>query len=69
VPLSDTFRPYRRDVRYHSEARDAPIRPLLDSLSFTRGRASWGQVLRRGLFPIDEADYRVIAQAMGVRLD
>ena len=55
----------RRDVRF-LEARDAPIRPLLDTLSFTRGRASWGYAFRRGSFAIEEADFRAIAKAMGV---
>jgi len=55
----------RRDVRF-LKAKDAPIRPLLDTLSFTRGRASWGYAFRRGSFAIDEADFRVIANAMGV---
>ena len=55
----------RRDVRF-LKAKDAPIRPLLGTLSFTRGRASWGYAFRRGSFAIDEADFRVIANAMGV---
>ncbi len=55
----------RRNVDF-LKARDAPIRPLLDTLSFTRGRASWGYAFRRGSFAIDGADFRLIAAAMGV---
>ena len=62
---SETFRPFRRLVRYQ-DVQDAPIRPLLDELSFTRGRSSWGQVLRRGLFEIEAEDYAAIAAAMCV---
>ena len=59
------FRPYRRQVHYF-KSHDAPIKPMLEDLSFTRGKQSWGIVLRRGLFEIDEEDYRMIALAMGV---
>ncbi len=59
------FVPMRRDVRFFP-SHDAPIRPLLDALSFTRGRKSWGAAFRYGLIEIDVADYGVIAQAMGV---
>lgn len=59
------FRPFRRDVRYF-DACDAAIKPLLPHLAFARGKASWGQVLRRGTFRIEPGDYRVIAQAMQV---
>jgi hypothetical protein len=60
------FVPYRRKVRFLAAA-DAPIRPLLPLLSFTRDRPNWGMVLRRGLFPIETADYGLIAEAMGAR--
>ena len=57
------FVPYRRAVRFY-RASDAPIRPLLPILSFTRGRPNWGMLLRRGLFAIEKADYEIIAKAM-----
>jgi hypothetical protein len=41
------------------------LRPLLPPLSFTRGRAQWGIVLRRGVFAIDRKDHEIIADAMG----
>lgn len=59
------FRALRRDVAFLT-AKDAPIRPLLDTLSFTRGRASWGYAFRRGSFEVGAEDFRVIAKAMGV---
>lgn len=65
VEQSEQFKPFRRDVRYF-RAREAPIRPLLPDLSFSRGKASWGQVMRRGTFRIEPADYRVIVAAMHV---
>jgi len=60
------FKPVRRDVRFF-KAHDAPIKPLLETLSFTKGRASWGYAFRRGSFPIKADDYRAIARAMGVK--
>ena len=60
------FMPTRRDVRWF-EAGEAPIRPLLEQLSFTRGQRSWGYAFRRGSFEITAGDYALIAAAMGVR--
>lgn len=57
----------RRDVRWWPAERSAPIRPLLDELSFTRGRPGWGIVLRRGSFRIGGEDFGRIAEAMGAR--
>ena len=57
------FVPDRRAVTFFA-ATDAPIRPLLPLLSFTRDRPNWGMVLRRGLFAIEKADYDIIAKAM-----
>ncbi len=61
------FHPVRRDVEWR-EAREAPIRALLDRLSFTSGKTSWGVAFRRGSFEVSEADFAVIATAMGVKL-
>jgi EVE domain len=58
------FVPYRRDVDW-IEAREIPIRPLLDVLSFSAGRPNWGYQLRFGLFEIVADDFDVIRQAMG----
>jgi hypothetical protein len=58
------FVPTRRDVAF-AEAHDAPIRPLLDRLSFTKGRKSWGQAFRYGILEITPEDFALIAEAMG----
>jgi len=62
---SECFEPFRRKVHYF-KAHDAPVRPLLEKLDFTRDRSSWGMVFRRSLFEIDDKDFRIIAHAMGV---
>jgi len=54
----------RRDVRWWPAGRRAPIRPMLDELSFTRGQPSWGMALRRGSFRITGEDFARIAEAM-----
>ncbi len=60
------FKPWRRKVEY-KPAEDEPIRPLLDQLSFTKGKKSWGYAFRYGLFPILKEDFEIIAKAMGVK--
>jgi hypothetical protein len=58
------FKPFRRDVAW-SKARPAPIKPLLDRLALTAGKPNWGYALRFGLIEIVEADFGLIAEAMG----
>ncbi len=58
------FVPSRRDVRFF-KAVDAPIRPLLEHLSFTKGRNSWGYAFRTGMFQMMDDDYALIAAAIG----
>jgi hypothetical protein len=60
------FMPFRRDVEW-AKAREAPIKPLLDRLEFTAGKANWGYQLRIGLLPVSAHDFSLIAQAMGVK--
>jgi hypothetical protein len=59
------FHPVRRDVDYR-KAAEAPIQPLLDRLSFTGGRQSWGHAFRRGSFTVPVEDFLTIAEAMSV---
>jgi hypothetical protein len=58
------FVPFRKNVKFRA-AKDAPIKPLLDRLSFTRGRKSWGYAFRGSFFEITPEDYTLIADAMG----
>ena len=60
VEMAPDFHPYRRDVIWQAKGR-APIQPLLDRLSFTQNRRSWGYAFRFGLFPATEADLDLIA--------
>jgi hypothetical protein len=68
VDMSDDFHPFRRDVEF-LPSLDAPIHPLLGGLSFIRNASNWGMIFRRGLFEINEVDFRLIADAMGVSIE
>lgn len=61
------FKPWRRYIRY-AKSVDTSIRPLLDELSFTRGRVNWGYMLRFGLIKITKEDFDIIAEAMKAQL-
>jgi hypothetical protein len=60
------FKPWRRRVDY-TKAAEAPIRPVLEKLSFTAGRKSWGYAFRFGLFEVTAEDFSIIAKAMKVK--
>jgi len=57
------FVPFRRDVDWIA-AGEARILPMLQMLSFTAGKANWGQPFRYGLFSIPAEDFALIEQAI-----
>ena len=61
------FVPYRTDVDFR-KCEIAPIRPLLEKLSFTEGKKNWGQQMRLGHFEITKSDFDLIAKAMKVSI-
>ncbi|GAB3040452.1 EVE domain-containing protein [Spirosoma pulveris] len=61
--VSADFRPFRRQVSYQSVS-ETPIQPLLEHLSFTQPRASWGAKFRFGCFQIPATDFMLIQSAM-----
>lgn len=69
VDNGNGFKPFRVDVAFESDARDAEIRPLLDRLDLTKllGR-NWGGAFRYGRVKVNRADFRTIAAAMGVEI-
>jgi hypothetical protein len=60
----DDFKPFRLNVDYFP-ASDAPIKPLIDDLSFIRSKMHWGAAFRFGYLRVPEADFARIAAAMG----
>jgi hypothetical protein len=59
------FMPFRRDVAWY-DAKPTAIAPMLDTLSFTKGKTSWGYQFRFGIFDIPEPDMLMIARNMGI---
>ena len=63
--MSQDFIPWRRDVSF-LKSQDAPIEPLLNSLSFIKDKKRWGFPFSRGCFEISRNDFQFIAHAMGI---
>jgi hypothetical protein len=62
--ITDGFMPFRLAVDY-LPARDVPIKPLIEDLSFIRSKMHWGAAFRFGYLRVPEADFAKIAAAMG----
>ncbi len=58
-----SFAPYRRDVRF-LDASAAPIRPLVERLSFIRDSKRWGYAFRFGHLEMAREDFELIASQM-----
>ena len=57
---------WRRGAKF-LDAQDADIYLLLPQLSFVTNPSHWGMYFRKSLFKVGVADFRRIAEAMGVR--
>ena len=62
------FHPFRVDVDYLC-SQPVPIKPLIAELSFIRSKAHWGAAFRFGMRRVPEADFALIAAAMGCSLE
>jgi len=58
---------WRRRMKFLT-AGEAPIQPLIEQLEFITNKKSWGFPFRRGFFQIGEADFHIIARAMGTTM-
>jgi hypothetical protein len=65
--MSADFKAFRRRVDY-LPSTPAPIRPLLDTLTFIPDPKKWGSAFRWGQLEIGEPDFRRVAEAMGAEL-
>jgi hypothetical protein len=61
---ADLAGPFRLDVDYFP-AQPAPVRPLIEELTFIRSKIHWGAAFRFGVLRVPEADFALIARAMG----
>ena len=64
VEMAPDFKPYRVDVQFF-KAREAPIQPLIEQLSFIKSKTHWGAAFRFGHLKIPQPDFSLIAKAMG----
>lgn len=65
VEQAPGFTPWRRNIKFVTGI-EAPIRPLVDQLSFIKDKRRWGYIFRTGLFKIPQEDFAVISRAMAV---
>jgi predicted RNA-binding protein len=65
--VSPDFRPFRVAVQFFP-CSEAPIKPLIDRLSFIRNKTHWGAAFRFGYVKVPESDFGVIADAMRLSL-
>jgi predicted RNA-binding protein len=63
VEMSPEFKPYRVDVEFFA-CLNAPIKPLVERLSFIKSKTHWGAAFRFGYIKVPEADFALIADAM-----
>jgi hypothetical protein len=67
VEMTSDFKPYRVDVAFLPCA-EAPIRPLIPTLSFIKNKQSWGAAFKFGHLKVPREDFAQVSQAMGVQL-
>jgi hypothetical protein len=63
VELTPDFHPWRRTVQF-ADCTPAPVRPLIEQLSFIPDGRNWGFTFRRGLFQVPQDDFDRILAAM-----
>lgn len=63
--MGNGFIPYHLDIDF-KPCREVSILPLLDKLSFTKNKKSWGQQFRFGHFEVPEEDFMLIAKEMNI---
>ena len=64
VEVAPDFKPYRVNVQF-SRCKEAPIKPLIESLSFIKSKTHWGAAFRFGQLKIPANDFALIAEVMG----
>jgi predicted RNA-binding protein len=66
VQQAPGFTPWRRNIEF-VKSIEAPIRPLIDQLSFIKDKHRWGYMFRVGLLKIPQEDFALISRAMTVK--
>ncbi len=65
--MSPDFHPWRRNIKF-LKCKETPIKNLISQLSFIKDKKKWGFPFRRGMFEIPENDFKIIADAMDVKI-
>ncbi len=65
VEMTPTFHPWRRNVKF-LKCTQVPVQDFIEKLDFIKDKKKWGFPFRRGLFQIEESDFKLIADAMNV---
>ena len=65
VKMTKDFEPYRVEVTFF-KAKETPIKPLIEALSFIKNKTRWGAAFRFGHLRVPAEDFMLIAKAMGV---
>ncbi len=65
VEMAPDFHPWRVDVEF-ADCREAPIRPLIERLSFIHSHTHWGAAFRFGYLKVPVDDFALIASSMKV---
>ena len=65
--MSSDFKPYRVDIRF-LECKEAPIKPLINQLTFIKNKEHWGAAFRFGQLRISNTDFALISRAMGCKV-
>jgi len=63
--MSEDFIPWRRNVTF-LKSKEAPVKPLIEKLTFIQDKQKWGFPFRRGSFEIPRKDFELIARSMEV---
>ena len=66
VEMTPDFKPYRLDVEF-MRCHETPIKSLIPRLSFIKNKTKWGAAFRFGHLKIPAGDFKIIAEAMGVK--
>ena len=59
------FTPWRKDVKFYSFAKEAPISPLISKFKFIPNKEKWGAAFRYGFLQIQKEDFELIYASMG----
>jgi len=65
VKMAKDFEPYRVDVNFF-KAKEVPIKPLIEALTFIKDKTHWGAAFRFGHLRVPAEDFMLIAKAMDV---